>query len=402
MSSREAILEHFDSGPDRLAIDRATGVIRGVKLLGERSANPPPRNNVYPRSTREKAKPLFEGARVFVNHPPRREQGETRPYQEGMGFLKNVIERGDGLYGDWHFNPKHTLAEQAFWDAEHNPRNLGFSINGEAGRVSPGRSGRVVEEIAVLASVDLVSRPATTNGLFESRSTPVKKKLKELIGSLTKRPGYVKGLKEAAESGILGPEYQMDAPATEEPAAGGEEVDHEQAIRDAAKAVLDDSALDTKQMLDKIRKLLAILDDDGGGEGGGEGEGEGEGDDEIPTEESRKGKKGKGIPLSEKMARLEARDRLRTAADEAGVKLPKAILECVHSRITEAEAKALVAELKGTGGTPAPKGGAKSAAVTEKTLGIKESLTAGGATQPPAVDPDEERRRRVAAARSAR
>jgi hypothetical protein len=71
-----------------------------------------------------------------------------------------------GLRGDFHFNPKHALAEQLIWDAEHSPENVGFSHNVEA-RTSRRDGKVVVEEITRVQSVDLVADPATTRGLFE-------------------------------------------------------------------------------------------------------------------------------------------------------------------------------------------------------------------------------------------
>ena len=62
--------------------------------------------------------------------------------------------------------PKHALAEQLIWDAEHNPRNVGFSHNVQA-RLTREADATVVEEITRVQSVDLVADPASTQGLFE-------------------------------------------------------------------------------------------------------------------------------------------------------------------------------------------------------------------------------------------
>jgi hypothetical protein len=65
-----------------------------------------------------------------------------------------------------HFNPKHPVAEQLAWDAENNPRNVGFSHNVLA-RLSRDGDASVVEAITHVQSVDLVADPAATQGLFE-------------------------------------------------------------------------------------------------------------------------------------------------------------------------------------------------------------------------------------------
>lgn len=158
----DAICEYFAAGTLRDKIDRDAGIIRDVKILGLVSRN----NRFYPESTLQAAAPLYENAKVNLNHPdgsPR----DVRKYQDRFGLIKNVrLNHGDGLFGDFHFNPKHALAEQFLWDAENSPENVGFSHNVEA--VVTLKDGRqTVEKIESVRSVDLVADPATTCGLFE-------------------------------------------------------------------------------------------------------------------------------------------------------------------------------------------------------------------------------------------
>jgi hypothetical protein len=75
---------------------------------------------------------------------------------------------GDGLFGDLHFNPKHSLSEQLTWDAEHAPQNVGMSHNVLARTLRSGND-TVVEAITKVRSIDLVADPATTSGLYESQ-----------------------------------------------------------------------------------------------------------------------------------------------------------------------------------------------------------------------------------------
>lgn len=144
-------------------VDRETSTIRGVKLLGLESTN----KRTYPRPTIERAGPLYEGVQVNVDHAPDRHTG-ARSYRDRIGHVRGVIAREDGLYGDLHFNPKHPLMEQILWDAEHATKNVGMSHNVEA--TLSRRSGKaVVEAINRVVSVDLVTDPATTRGLFEQQ-----------------------------------------------------------------------------------------------------------------------------------------------------------------------------------------------------------------------------------------
>jgi hypothetical protein len=159
----EMLQEYVDSRGVAMRVDRAAGVIRGVKILGLQSRN----GRTYLPDALVEAAPLYEHAKVNVNHPKSGPHA-PRDYQDRLGVIRNVAVRpGEGLFGDLHFNPKHTLAEQLLWDAEHCPENVGLSHNVEA---RTGRSGDqvVVEAILRVESVDLVADPATTRGLFES------------------------------------------------------------------------------------------------------------------------------------------------------------------------------------------------------------------------------------------
>ena len=261
-------------------IVRANGTvtIKGVKLLGEKSRNPPPYNHEYPRSTREAAIGILEGMGVFVDHGPRpggRDASMERSYRDRMGVVRKVRESGTGLFADWSFPEAHLLCEQAIWDAVNAPQNLGFSIRGQGNKRREGR--RVIVESLELESVDLVSRPATTGGLREGRNDPRRRtmRLRQLIERLrSRRPGYARALREQAESGVLSDDMPMDEPDAPEgplPGAGGEAADYEQAIRDAAKAVIDDTSLSSAEQITKIKKLLSIIDGGNGGNGGNGG-----------------------------------------------------------------------------------------------------------------------------------
>jgi hypothetical protein len=70
------------------------------------------------------------------------------------------------LFGDLHFNPKHSLSEQLVWDAENASKNVGLSHNVLA-RVTRTGDDAVVDAITKVQSIDLVADPATTSGLFE-------------------------------------------------------------------------------------------------------------------------------------------------------------------------------------------------------------------------------------------
>jgi hypothetical protein len=159
----ETLLEFCDSRGVSVRVDRSAGVIRGVKILGLRSRN----GREYLPEALSRAAALYEGAKVNVNHP-KGNAGAPRDYQDRIGIVRGVeVRPGEGLFGDLHFNPKHALAEQLIWDAEHAPENVGFSHNVQA-RTTRRDDMLVVEEITRVQSVDLVADPATTRGLYEA------------------------------------------------------------------------------------------------------------------------------------------------------------------------------------------------------------------------------------------
>jgi hypothetical protein len=160
----ELLQEFVDSRGTSMRVDRQRGVIRGVKILGRHSRN----GRTYLPEALQQAARLYEGAKVNVNHP-KGSPTSPRDYQDRIGTIRQVVAPGEeGLFADFHFNPKHALAEQLAWDAEHAPENVGFSHNVEARTCRRGDQV-VVEAITRVASVDLVADPATTRGLFESQ-----------------------------------------------------------------------------------------------------------------------------------------------------------------------------------------------------------------------------------------
>lgn len=157
----ETLREYVNSHATPLRIDGRRGVIRGVKILGVRSKN----GRRYEKDALRNAASLYENAKVNVNHA-RGENERPRDYQDRIGVVRNVQFQEEGLFADFHFNPKHALAEQLLWDAEHASENVGFSHNVRA-KVARSGDETIVKSIVSVQSVDLVADPATTQGLFE-------------------------------------------------------------------------------------------------------------------------------------------------------------------------------------------------------------------------------------------
>lgn len=154
------LVERVAANP--LRVDRAAGVLRRVKVLGRQSRN----GRRYSSAALRGALQLYEGAKVNINHPDR-SGGRERTVTDRFGVLRRVQLEADGVYADLHYLTRHPLAEMIAEAAERMPEALGLSHNAE-GRTSREGEVEIVEEITRVVSVDLVSDPATTQGLFES------------------------------------------------------------------------------------------------------------------------------------------------------------------------------------------------------------------------------------------
>jgi len=211
MLQEESLQEFTSSRGIDVRVDRAAGIIRGVKLLGLASRN----GRRYLPQALTAAAALYEGAKVNVNHP-KGSPLAARDYQDRLGSIRNVRSAADGLFGDLHFNPKHALAEQLAWDAEHAPENVGFSHNVSA-RTLRQDGQVVVEAIVKVQSVDLVADPATTAGLYESDGEPTRSGEPIAWSQLTlealkgQRPDLVEGIRQEAAGELAAVREELDA-----------------------------------------------------------------------------------------------------------------------------------------------------------------------------------------------
>jgi hypothetical protein len=124
----EILYETVLTASDAVRIDREAGVLFGVKIIGCESKN----GRHYPNETLRSAIPLYENSKVNLDHPEG-EPRKSRSYHDRFGMIRNVhLRENEGLFADFWFNPKHSIAEQLLWDAEHAPDNVGFSHNVEA------------------------------------------------------------------------------------------------------------------------------------------------------------------------------------------------------------------------------------------------------------------------------
>jgi hypothetical protein len=241
-------------------VDRAAGVIRGVRVLGLVSDN----GRRYDRAAVEAAIPLYEKKSVRTNHPKR--ATDSRDVGEVFGWLENVrLERG-GLRADLHvLNPKSELAESVFLAAEKNPGLFGLSHNAE-GLVRRGADGvDEVYEITEVRSVDLVADPATTRGLFEGATMRTKtRRARRPMGR--RRLSFWEGVAKAAAAARRRRLREEEAPGDLAPPPDLDDRPHKsirQAVAEAAFELVMVDGLSRAAREERFARLLDKLDDDG-------------------------------------------------------------------------------------------------------------------------------------------
>jgi hypothetical protein len=150
-----------------IKVDRAAGLIRGVKVLGRVSQH----GYEYSPKAMAEAAALYEGCRVNVDHPPRGKGGGIeRSVTDCIGELRNTEVRAGGVYADLHYIKSHPFAPQLAESAERFPKQLGMSHVAD-GDIQPKRGKKIVESVTKVISVDVVARPATNASLFEGQLT---------------------------------------------------------------------------------------------------------------------------------------------------------------------------------------------------------------------------------------
>lgn len=226
--------------------------ITGCKILGKKSKN----GREYTDDAMRKAVPLYEGLCSYFDHTE--DEASPRRWIEKFGRFANVSYRdGDGLYGDYTFNPKHLYAETFRGWLETDPNAIGFSHNA-VGKAREDENGTLtVSEIVEVISVDLVADPATTKGLFEhTLHKPTTETMDPLMTDPVATPAPAP--------------TPTDAPPT-----------LDAAIASVIAAIMADKSLTPA---DRKKKVLAALKIDDSGDGPGEKPIE-EKDDSPPADE---------------------------------------------------------------------------------------------------------------------
>jgi len=232
----ERLWEDFE-GLGEARVDRGERLIKNVTLCGKTSKN----GRTYSEQALNDAVRLYQHAPFYFDHPTEaqlRERKGARSVLDLAGEILNPRRVGDTVKGDLHILEREPTSSLAFALAEQMPHRAGMSHRGR-GTVRPGAHGQadVVESLAEVFAVELVTDPATTAGLFESVINPedavdfktltaadIKKHRPELIEALLKESNP-----DAAE---------MAALARENKALKEQLADKDATEKDSARAAL--------------------------------------------------------------------------------------------------------------------------------------------------------------------
>ncbi|HTL53292.1 MAG TPA: hypothetical protein VL860_12005 [Planctomycetota bacterium] len=160
----------------REGIVREERLIRDIAMLRSQSKN----GYSYSSAAMQAAARLFEGAPAYLDHPSLTGVGAQTVRQgvaagtgaghsvrDRVGRFSNVRLAGDLVRGDLHLLPGPD-ADRILALAEEMPEAVGFSIEAQ-GTMAVLEGRKIVTDLTAAKGVALVTEPAATRGLFESR-----------------------------------------------------------------------------------------------------------------------------------------------------------------------------------------------------------------------------------------
>lgn len=183
--------------------------IRNVVLLGAESKNK--RN--YTAECMRRAVPLYEGVQGYVNHPTpaERQQGFRDVMNLAGQFTRPVFHESEmKIRGDFQALPDDPAGAKFLNIARSMPNIAGLSHNAMATARTEGGI-EIIESIDSVQSVDLVSCPATTNGMFEAENANDKGATKMLNYQEVTKLGLMESRKDLASELIQEGKDSRDA-----------------------------------------------------------------------------------------------------------------------------------------------------------------------------------------------
>lgn len=291
-------------------IDRDSGVIRDVRILGAESRN----GRRYTEQAMRGAVSMYEGCDVHIDHRLS-DKSPERGLWEAFGVLRNVryIESDKSLRGDLHYLKTHEAADKILERIERWPDTIGLSHEAYGDSRREG-STLIIDRITEVKSVDLVRDPATNKTLFEERRAMqmTLRKILESCKTADRRAARLLEADDVMDLPVMDDEYEVssDMPGSAETDA---------ALAHMITSLLSDKSLDKATLMAKVKAILdAIVDEPAAPEPTEAPAVEGE--EEMPVEEMC-GEKRESLQRqpSDKAKLLERRLAIRDAIDAAGL-----------------------------------------------------------------------------------
>jgi hypothetical protein len=297
------------------------GVLRGAKLLGLNSKN----SRRYQETALAEAAKQYDGKKVYVDHP--KDTSAERRMGDFAGVLENVqYRKGDGLYGDIVLRQESTHFKGIVELASHPKfrKSCGFSHVAEGESTFDGDT-EIIESIKRVYSVDLVTDPATTGGIFESiqvatEDSKFREDIKQLPdGELRKR------LTEMVDGGFMG---GLSLGGAEKDAPTDALSQMVSLLRDAV-AALSDSLKSVAKANKPAAPVVAPTSDKPAEEGGKPVPGEeNEEDDDMSPEDKEKIAAFEGV--QRELSEQRAKNLLLESGREATTIRTKALANCAN------------------------------------------------------------------------
>lgn len=154
----------FEGAFNEISIDAEKRLVKNVALVGQTSKN----GRRYTVEALKGGTTHYEGAKVFVDHPSKAdEERGYRSTRDLAGKVENARFDGQKIRGDIRaINTDGGLL--LFEIATNMPEVAGMSHNASGKFHKESGGVEVVDSIEKVFSVDLVSNPATNDGMFES------------------------------------------------------------------------------------------------------------------------------------------------------------------------------------------------------------------------------------------
>ena len=337
-------------------IDHENCVIRGAKILGRDSAH----GYEYTERAMQEASKCYEGISLNVDH---QRDGKERPLAARIGWVTESEYRDGAVYGTLNLLKSHPMTPSIVEMAERNPLLFGLSHVAKTPDIKPVRAGKPkVESVWSVSSVDLVQKPATNKGLFESEEPVSKTKtLREFVDGIADHPEKSKLLKLMESDPALGNAMMTGEPDGDE---GGTDGAVKAAFEAAIVAAFRDDSLDMKATLAKIKAVLKAYDGLSGAT-------------EAPTETPEKTMES----VEEENRQLKAREGARVLLESAGVAVNTNRIGLLAGLNDEAGRKSLVDDWKKLDAGAVQKPRPRSGSILRESQGggkTYEELTAGG------------------------